>query len=289
MKMQGSKTAFLGKLTKDRDYYMQRNTERRKSARRKIITGSIILFFTLCGITAVIFSQSSAVASFLAIRGRQTQLPEISDQPVMNIPSETPASTSLPLTTDTLPPAATITSVPEPIVLTGSGDTSADIHKWDGPAVLHARYAGNSNFVIRHYHTNGPGDIHVLISTVGPYEGTVPLDFQSGDQTGRFEIKADGQWELLIQPLETLRNITIPTTIQGMGDDVFVIVGTPNLIKADASQARSHFTIHSFGNNRESVVFNETAPYAGISLLHPSTSLLIVTAEGPWSLEITTR
>jgi hypothetical protein len=287
--MQGKKRVFLGKLTTNREYSMQHITNRRKSTRRKLITGLIILLFTLCGIMVAIFSRSSTVAPFLAIGEGQTQPSKTSDQALKNVPSETPAPTNLPLPTDTAFPSASNTPVPDPIFLTGSGDTSVDVDKWNGPAVLHAQYLGNDNFVIQHYHTNDTGDIHVLISTIGPYEGTVPLDFLSGDQTGRFEIKAEGQWEMQIQPLENLHKIAIPATIQGRGDDVFAIEGTGDLIKADASQARSSFIIHSFGNDRQSVVFNETAPYAGISLLPPATSLLIITANGPWSLEITTR
>ena len=251
--------------------------------------GLIILLFALCGVLTAIFFQFFTMAPFLTIHNSKTQVSESSGQTVLKVPSETPSPTNYPLPTDTLLPAATTMPIPEPIFLAGSGDTSVDVHKWDGPAVLHARYFGNENFVIRHYHTNSPGDIHTLISTTGPYEGTVPLDFQSGDQTGSFEIKAAGQWELQIQPLETLPKIAIPATIEGGGDQVFAITGTPDVIKADATHVIARFQVYSFGDNGQQIVFNEIAPYSGISVVHPSTSMLAVHAEGPWELEVTTR
>jgi hypothetical protein len=204
----------------------------------------------------------------------------------------TPLPTDTPEPTRTPRPTATSTPIPEPIFLTSVGDSVFDIQKWEGPAILKIKYTGGSNFAVRNYPANSNDYYDLLVNTIGPYEGTVPLDFRDGQQTARFEVIAatSGAWEFHIEPLANARTEHIPGTISGIGDDVVFIQGeTSDLLKADASQAKHNFVIWAITSRRMDLVINEIAPYKGTNILDSSTFGLIVQAAGPWSLEITTR
>ena len=204
----------------------------------------------------------------------------------------TPLPTNTAAPTRTPRPTSTSTPIPEPIFLTSVGDSVFDIQKWEGPAILKIKYTGGSNFAVRNYPANSNDYYDLLVNTIGPYEGTVPLDFRDGQQTARFEVIAalSGAWEFHIEPLANARIEHIPGTISGIGDEVVFIQGdTADLLKADAYQAKHNFAIWAITSRRIDLVINEIAPYTGTNILDSSTFGLIVHATGPWSLEITTR
>jgi hypothetical protein len=204
----------------------------------------------------------------------------------------TPGPTYTPLPTRTSIPTATSTAIPQPIFLTSVGDSVFNIQKWEGPAILKIKYTGGGNFVVKNYSAQSDTYYDLLVNTIGNYEGTVPLDLRDGEQTARFEVKADrtGAWEFRIEPIVSARIEQIPGTISGNGDDVVLIGGgKPDLIKVDASQALRNFVIKAIADTRFKLVVNEIAPYTGTSILDPSTIALVIKATGPWKLEITTR
>ena len=125
----------------------------------------------------------------------------------------TPAPTNTAAPTKTPRPTATSTPIPEPIFLTSYGDSVFDIEKWEGPAILKIKYMGDRNFVVRNYPANSNNYYDLLVNTIGSYEGTVPLDFRDGEQTGRFEVQASGTWEFHIEPLASARIEHVPGTI----------------------------------------------------------------------------
>lgn len=202
----------------------------------------------------------------------------------------TPGPTNTPIPTNTPVPTLTTTPTPEPIFLVNYGDSVFDVRKWEGPAIMKIKYTGDRNFIISNYPANSSVPYDLLVNTIGAYEGTVPLDFRDGQQTGRFEITASGTWEFNILPLSSARIEKIPEIITGTGDDVVLIGGgIPDLIKADASQATRNFIVQAVANASFDLVINEIAPYTGTQILDPSSIALVINATGPWSLEITTR
>lgn len=209
----------------------------------------------------------------------------------LKAPTATPGPTATPKPTQTPIPSATSTPLPEPIILTGTGDSIVDFQKWEGPAILRAKYSGGGNFVIRNYPAGSSTYYDLLVNVIGTYEGTLPLDLLDVEQTARFEIMASGPWELQILPLYLTRVEQTPGIIQGRGDDVIILVSKDNLdlLKVDASQASSNFVVFSYSDSGRDLVVNEIAPYTGTSILNSTTILLVVKATGPWSLEITTR
>ncbi len=94
-----------------------------------------------------------------------TPFSEPSDTPK---PTDTPQPTNTPRPTNTPLPTATNTPIPEPIIISGSGDDVVDIDKWSGPAILIINYQGRSNFVISNYGAGGE-KIDLLVNTIGSY------------------------------------------------------------------------------------------------------------------------
>jgi hypothetical protein len=210
-------------------------------------------------------------------------------------PARIPTNTKDPFTprptntlgpTPTQQPTRTPTSIPQPIVLTGSGDAVVDIEKDDSAALVHITYTGSSNFVVWNYGADGE-KIDLLINTIGSYDGTRPLDFLADEHTARFAVESSGQWVIEVLPMQEIRTVDVPGIFDGSGDDVINLIGSdPDLLKIDASQAKSNFVIWSFGNGKDLLV-NEIAPYNGVIIAGKDTSILVIEAEGPWTVEVT--
>lgn len=114
--------------------------------------------------------------------------------------TNTPESTSTPAPTMTLFPTSTPTPRPTPILLKGVNGVVVDINKWRGAALMKISYKGGGSFSIKNYAENGEL-IDRIVSKSGNYEGNVPLDIASGDQTARLEINSSGgTWEISILP-----------------------------------------------------------------------------------------
>jgi hypothetical protein len=199
--------------------------------------------------------------------------------------------------TDTIEPTdspiiqPTETNIPDPILLTGTGDTVVNIQKWDGPAVLTATHDGDGAFQVTSYSQSNQ-KINDLINTVGAYYGTLPLDFLATERTARFDVTASGSWELQVISPSQARTEESPGIIQGYGDEVLILTGQyPVKLIVDAPDASQSFMIWSFAIDRRTraLLVNKTAPYSGIVLAPSGTARLAITANGPWTIELTTR
>lgn len=86
------------------------------------------------------------------------------------------------------------------------------------------------------------------------------------------------------------RQLTIDNLVPPLVDDVMIIgSSTPDLLQVDASQASSNFVVYGFSDTDQDLFVNEIAPYTGTTILDPGTLMLIIKAEGLWSLDITAR
>jgi hypothetical protein len=234
-------------------------------------------------------SQNQA-ASPTSIPPTETSIPSETAIPAITYtpkPTNTLLPTKTPKPTNTPKPTSTSTPTPAPVVLTGTGDTVVDVN-WTGAGLLHITYTGESNFAIINYDSYG-NRMDLLVNTIGSYEGTLPFDLMQDEDTTRFEIKASGSWEIQILPLDNVRVETIPVTFTGTGDDVVALKGgTPDLMIVDASSASGNFVIWSYGNQRDLLV-NEIAPYNGTVIIPNDTFMLVIKAEGNWSIDVKTK
>lgn len=217
-------------------------------------------------------------------------LPNPSGPTSTNVPkaTRTPKPSNTPRPTNTSTTAPTKTPAPEPITLSGSGDDIVDFVKWEGAAIGIFTNSGSSNFIVKSFDQAGEY-VDLLINTIGSYQGTVPIDFSSDEQTSRLEIKSSGSWEVQILPIDYARTETVPGIITGNTDDVVILTGEdPDLVKA-TSTGKSNFIVISYSPSDRDLIFNEISPYSGTAMLDSSTILLTISAEGDWSLEVTAR
>jgi len=200
-------------------------------------------------------------------------------------PSKTPRNTKTPTQTKTPTPK------PEPITLSGSGDSVVDFVKWPGAAVLDITYIGASNFILASYDKDNQ-KIDSLVNAIGNYEGKMLMDVGDGDHSARFQVKSSGLWVIEIKPFafENLNSAIAPATYEGKGDDVlFVGPGNLDLLKIDASKADSNFIVLVWTKTGRTLAVNEIAPYSGTVILSKDTFMLEVFAEGPWEIELTSK
>jgi hypothetical protein len=266
------------------------NTWKSSKQGKAIVVAIVIVFLCLCCGLIGIFAPKSSPASNPDATPDIKALQTSAVQTVMaGVPTKTPLPTNTPQPTETPLPTATSTPPPQPIVLTGSGDSVVDVKKWNGPAILKATHTGGGNFIVLNYASSGD-KIDLLINTIGNYAGTLPLDFLDSQRTARLEITAGGQWELTIFPIQNARRETVPSSIQGTGDDVVVLTdAAPDLLKINATQAEGNFILMTYGTKGRDLLVNEIAPYSGTVMTKPGTYLLVITATGPWSIEITAK
>jgi hypothetical protein len=164
-----------------------------------------------------------------------------------------------------------------------------DVEKSDDAMLARITHTGGSNFAIWSYGADGE-KIDLLVNTIGNYNGTVPLDWLVGEHTTRFEVSAGGDWEIRVDPIDTMRSELVPSTFTGTGDDVVLLAnGKPDLLKIDASTAEHNFAIWAYDDSNRDLVVNEIAPYQGTVIVSAATYVLVIQAEGPWQIEVTER
>lgn len=254
------------------------------------------LTLLICCVGAYLYSTLPSVNPVAAVPPENptelaTNLPTTTAQPS---PTSTPEPTATPEPTEA-PPTATHTPEPDPILLSGSGDSVVDLNKWDGAAIAVIRYSGSSYFSVQNVDA-GNNHIDLLVSEIGSFAGTVPIDFADDEDTKRFEITASGEWTIEVKPMAQANRFIAPGILTGVGPDVVIIQGTQPLDKLviDALKANSHFSIWGYGRRRDLLV-SETAPYSGTVLIAGSLAVdeknlaLIIQATGPWSIEVATR
>jgi hypothetical protein len=218
-------------------------------------------------------------------------------QTVTAMPSPTPTPTRIPRPIDpyqlTAIPAGT--NIPEPIYLSGEGDSVVKIEKWIGSAIATISYAGETTpspmggfFLVQNYDTSG-NSLYLYITAHDPYQGTVDIDFR-GEQTASFKVDARGQWEIIVYPITYVRTVQIPGTFSGYGDDViFIHGGIPDKIRVDAPTIDDFISIWALTNTGMEGLCAVSTPYRDAGVIDESTTILTVSTGGSWTIEILTK
>ncbi len=178
------------------------------------------------------------------------------------------------------------------IPIIGSGDADVNVNKWVGPALLHAKYTGGDVFGVQGLRaTYGElGVLKTLIDATGPYEGTVPLDFEQGQPTTGLQVLASGPWVIEIRPLGSVKPYQIPATVNGKGDDVVLLAGgaVGSIMAIAAGGGR--FVVDGYdAAGTQATLFDELIPFTGAVAVDAEMSALAVHATGAWSLQIAAK
>ncbi len=249
-----------------------------KGRRTGLIVGGAVVatLIVLCGLGAVLAGgepeadepeEASSISS-------TTETTADTEPPTTTAAPTTEAPTTTTTTTTTAPPA------PPPTVYEGSGDSVLEINNEEA-VVVTLTHSGGSNFAVWAL-DSGLNQQDLLVNEVGPYEGTVPLDFR-GSATKALEISADGAWKAIVIPLPALPEQS--GAMSGTGDEVLYYTGSTSVSQV-SHDGSSNFAVHTYGVDSGAVdlVINEIGPYSG-SVVIEGPSLIEVSADGSWSIQ----
>ncbi len=235
---------------------------------------------------------ATATTAALEPTATATATAEPTSTPTEVPPTATPKPTNTPTpvpptpTATPVPPTPTATPVPQPLVYTGTGTNVIDIQKPgdpDGVAIVYVRgNAAGRYFGVESYGADGD-QIDLLVNTTDPYEGIVLMDIRLDDQTTRLQVTAEGDWYIEVRPLTSARRITLPGTVTGTGDDVFIMDGDPDLAHVVGNADGRYFGVHAYGD-RSDLLVNTTDPFDGRVIVRRDAALMTVTAIGAWTI-----
>lgn len=214
--------------------------------------------------------------------GESTKVPEVLPT---EAPTNTPAPTDTPTPTDTPAPTNTPEPPPEPIKLSGKGDSVVKIDYPFDEAMMHI--IGNpdaSFFNVTLYDDNNVPDM--LVNTTDSYDGIRLLGRGLGDKPTIMEVKATGEWTAEILPISLARHLVVPGKIAGNGDEVVTLEGKASIIKIKGNDNASYFGVTGYGGLLPDLLVNTTDPYEGTSRVQAGTRTLSIQASGPWEIEV---
>lgn len=172
----------------------------------------------------------------------------------------------------------------ETIVFSGAGDDVIDIPLLDYFYVFHI--SGNKDahhFSVKSYDSAGNYN-ELLVNTTDPYDG---VTYDMAQNAVLLEISAVGEWTIELVDAATLKDVAAGSSISGSGDAVFLVSGGKTAdIKGNANA--SHFAVKSFSGYGDylDLLVNTTDPYEGKVMLKDAPRLIVVTADGDWSITV---
>ena len=155
-----------------------------------------------------------------------------------------------------------------------------DVHTWEGIYRAHIINRGNWDFVV--WATDADGNIDMIASGYGAYEGTVLL---LGRSPYTIEVESRGKWTIELEKLET-----VPlTTFSGKGDYVTDIAPLRSGKLRFSHPGKSHFLVWMYTTEGETLLIHrlgtceETVP---IQVPEDSNAFFMVRADGNWKIEL---
>lgn len=190
---------------------------------------------------------------------------------------ETPATEATTTTTET---PTTTQPAWESFAVEGQGDDVIDFTiPDDQPAVLELSHTGSANFALISYTTDGE-QIDLLVNTIGPYEGSRPINLQADELVAELEITADGSWSITALPLAELP--TMDEAFEGTGDQVILYEGSGDRLTA-THDGEANFAVWTWNTTDRDLLVNEIGPYQGTVRIDSATVLIEVVADGNWT------
>jgi hypothetical protein len=179
-----------------------------------------------------------------------------------------------------LPPAG-----PPPLEFSGKGAAQETI-QWSGPAILHFTAGPGSQPFVASL-TSGAVTQPLVNAgrAVNEYRG---YEFKTAGKAS-LTIQGDRAWTVSVFPVDPhyFVSIKVPGQYQGNGSAVILIVGKYSVATFDKDRA-SNFTAWAYGPGgiSKELYINPGGDYKGKSVLPKGAAWIVVSANGPWSVEI---
>ena len=186
-----------------------------------------------------------------------------------------------------------------PIVISGKGNQTVSVNKWNGFAAIRITATGAGKFSVQKFDTSILDGSFTFVERVGDYSGTVWLDLLDRARTTRLDVKSSGTWELVILPPKDIGYMLVcsdcNSEYQGQGDDVVLIIpktgqfvgDLPMRIDAPEMPFVSAWTNNPVKSN--TLMGPKTGPSSSTVILPNNTLFLTVKANGPWKATITAK
>jgi hypothetical protein len=169
----------------------------------------------------------------------------------------------------------------EPVTESGTGDSVIDLPAPQG--IITASHNGSSNFALSVL-DSGNAMSELPVNVIGSYEGTTAYGMDElSEDAAALEIVADGDWEITVAPVTDAPEFSESQAAQG--DGVYLYTGGP-ATWALSHDGESNFAIvyvsdSFFGSE---LLVNEIGPYEGSVAVTSGPGVVIVIADGEWSL-----
>lgn len=174
---------------------------------------------------------------------------------------------------------------PPPVQLSGKGPAQETI-QWSGPAILHITASqGSQPFVAA---LASGLDLQPLENASGAVDDYRGYNFKASGKTG-LAIQGDRTWKVTVYPVDPryFASLKVPGKYQGIGSAVIIIVGKFGVATFEKDRAQD-FQAWAYGPGGvgKELYINPDGDYKGKAVLPKGASWIVVSAKGPWSVEI---
>lgn len=210
-------------------------------------------------------------------------------EPTIVLPTNTLAPTATTEPTPTSEPTLEPTKIPEPIVFNGSGANVIDFNlsSFDNVAFAKIENKGSSNFAVWMLDENNE-QTDLLVNTIGNYSGFIPINLLYSKTGSRMQIESSGAWNVIFFPLINLKpdhTVSKSKPYSANSDDLLIIEDAPALATF-STNATGNFAVWALSESGTDLLVNDIAPYSGVVPIKADVVILVIHAEGTWTLEL---
>lgn len=167
----------------------------------------------------------------------------------------------------------------EPVTQSGAGDSVLTLPAT--AAIVTATHDGGSNFALTVLDAANQSTGELLVNTIGGYSGTTVYGFNSFSEPKSLQIMADGNWTITIAPVASAPAFAG----SGTGDAVMLYDGDAAALTATHQGSRNFVVIEETGAAFSmGLLVNEIGAYSGTVPLSAGPSVIVVNADGGWTL-----
>jgi len=188
------------------------------------------------------------------------------------------------------PSSATPTTTPPPIVLTGTGRSTASFNAAGGLTVLATAYDGSDNFAVVIVSGSGQS-VDLAVDVVGTYHGTVSAGLNPGRYT--LIIAASGPWNITITQPRNQQDFHLPYVFNnGHGDALigpFRVDGAYRITATNRGQGDFIVNVLNSAGQSLAIPVNKVGDYsgsAGEGDVTPGSDYLQVNSDGAWTITV---
>ncbi|MGQ7786607.1 TM2 domain-containing protein [Nesterenkonia sp. K-15-9-6] len=169
----------------------------------------------------------------------------------------------------------------EMIEESGSGDAVISLPEDGTGGIVTAEHSGSSNFALTVLDAQNQSTAELLVNTIGQYSGSTAWGVMSLGDGVSIQVSADGPWSITVEPFSAAE----PMPGSGSGDGVYLYDGGAATLHV-THNGQSNFVVTEETDDlfNLGLLINEIGPYEGSVAIQEGPSLIVVQADGEWTL-----